>query len=274
MSEPAESRRLDQVPSALACLDVLMARLRGRRVALFLDYDGTLTPIVPLPEQADLSPRARRVVERLAARMPVGVVSGRDRADVAARVGVERAIYAGNHGFDIALPGETAADGGRFAAFTPLLARAAERLHLLLDPVPGALIEHKRFSVAAHYRNVPPDQAHRVAAAVAEVAGAIPELAVKHGKMVFELQPAVDWNKGKAVLWLLQRLGLGGAGAAPLYLGDDVTDEDAFRALQGSGTGIIVADPSDKGRQTFADYRVDDVGQALDFLERLADAMA
>ncbi|MEE9219877.1 MAG: trehalose-phosphatase, partial [Acidobacteriota bacterium] len=101
MSEAKEGRNL---PSALAERDQIALRLRGRRPAVFLDYDGTLTPIVSRPELATLPAAMREVLKEVAARVPVAIVSGRDRRDVEALVGLEGLIYAGSHGFDITGP--------------------------------------------------------------------------------------------------------------------------------------------------------------------------
>src|SRR5690606_5116236 len=155
------------------------------------DYDGTLTPIVEHPEMAVLSEAARRVVAALADKLPVAVISGRDRENVEAKVALGNLVYAGSHGFDIRVPG-----GGRIghevgAEFTPLLDRAEARLHERVDPIPGALVERKRFSIATHWRKVDPARAAEVAAAVAAVAADMPELRVKPGKMVLEMQPAL-----------------------------------------------------------------------------------
>src|SRR5205823_1475113 len=104
-----------------------------------------------------------------------------------------------------------------------------------LDEIPGAQLERKHFSVAAHYRNVNENDAFRVALAVDAVAARHRELRRMDGKKVYELLPDIDWNKGKAVLWLLETLGLEGRNALPIYIGDDRTDEDAFRALEQRG---------------------------------------
>src|SRR5207237_9851528 len=94
-------------------------------------------------------------------------------------------------------------------------------------------------------------------------------LKVTPGKMVFEIQPRLDWDKGKAVLYLLQALDLDRDEVVPVYLGDDITDEDAFRALAGRGIGIFVGsadDPETAGRTTAADYVLNTIGEVEEFL--------
>ncbi len=135
-----------------------------------------------------------------------------------------------------------------------------------LAPVAAALVEPKRFAVAVHYRQVDDADIAAVEAAVDRVLRAVPELRKTHGKKVFELRPRFDWDKGKAVLWLLEALGLDRPEVLPFYLGDDTTDEDAFRALAGRGIGIFVGQPE---AETAAAYRLDepdDVGRLLDCL--------
>ncbi|MGZ5398336.1 MAG: trehalose-phosphatase, partial [Mycobacterium sp.] len=128
--------------------------------------------------------------------------------------------------------------------------------------------------VAAHFRRVSEGERHRIKEVVDEILAAHPDrLKVTPGKMVYEIQPKIDWDKGKAVLYLLEALDLDRDDVIPLYLGDDVTDEDAFRALQGIGIGIFVgraSDPEVGGRTTAADYVLHTVEEVGRFLETLA----
>ncbi len=222
-----------------ASAQAILERAAGRGLALFLDYDGTLTPIVPRPEDAVLAPEMREVLRRLADRHPVAIVSGRDLADVRARVGLEALTYAGSHGFDIAGPaGEHVYEAARAAA--PRLAAAAGELERETAALPGVQVERKRFALAVHFRRGRPADVPAVEAAVDRAVARHAGLRKTGGKMIFELRPDVDWDKGRAVLWLIETLKLGAR--LPVYLGDDVTDEDAFRALAGRGLGIAVQD--------------------------------
>lgn len=263
--------RRDAPPNALALWPELAAALRGRRLAVFLDYDGTLTPIVDRPDLAVLSDDMRQTLRRLAAAWPTAVVSGRARDDVAARVGVDSLKYAGAHGFDIAGPD---AAGPRLEVepgLAPAVARAAEELRRRTAGIPGVLVEDKRFAAAVHYRLVAEARVPEVERIVDEVLAGRPELRKALGKKVFELRPAIDWDKGRAVRWLLGALGLDRPDVVPLYVGDDVTDEDAFRALRDRGIGVLVADAP---RPTAARYSLRDVGEVREFLERLVGLRA
>ena len=148
------ARHIGDLPHALEDGDQLVRHLAGRRPAVFLDYDGTLTPIVDRPEEALISESMRNAVRELAERCPVCVVSGRDRRVVQELMGVDDLIVAGSHGFDIWSPagGEIQREEG--AGFADLLEEVKERLHREMDSIEGALIEPKKTSVAAHYRLV------------------------------------------------------------------------------------------------------------------------
>lgn len=251
------------LPNAFDRTAEFRARIADKRPAVFLDYDGTLTPIVARPELAVLSDAMRATLVRLAERCPVAIVSGRDRADVARLVGLDGLVYAGSHGFDIAGPGGLRKEHERAAAFLPALDRAEERLRREVAGIDGALPERKKFAIAVHYRLVAEEEVARIERAVAAVAAAIPELRRSAGKKVFELRPRIDWDKGKAVLWLLAALGLDGTDVLPFYIGDDETDEDAFRALAGHGIAILVGG---EGRSTAAGYVLADPAEVARFL--------
>src|SRR5881392_69396 len=226
------------IPSALEHVHEISRR--SDRLAVFLDYDGTLTPIVSHPQDAWLSDSMRQTLQSLAARVPVAILSGRDLDDVRGRVLVDGIVYAGSHGFDIAGAGGLRRELG--AACLSVLDEAETELREELDEIPGAQLERKHFSVAAHYRNVNTNDAFKVAQGVDAVAARHCQLRRIDGKKVYELLPDIDWNKGKAVLWLLETLELERGNALPIYIGDDRTDEDAFLALGKRGVGIVVTD--------------------------------
>jgi trehalose-phosphatase len=269
----------DARPSALERWDEIADRLTGAKPVLFLDYDGTLSPIAPRPELATLPPATREVLQRLALHLPVAILSGRGLEDVAALVGIPSIVYAGSHGFDIS--GPPLAEGGPplrhevGEGIPEQIERAAVRLRGELQGIEGVLVEPKRFSVAVHFRLADEAALPRIEQAVDDTLAAdIAGLRKAHGKKVFELRPDVDWDKGKALLWVLHemrldRSGTGQAGALPLYVGDDVTDEDAFRVLEGGrGIGILVAE---EPRPTAAAYSLRDPDEVRRLLERLAD---
>jgi alpha,alpha-trehalase len=242
----------------------------GKRLAVFLDYDGTLTPIVDHPDQAVLSDDMRAAVSRLARCSTVAVISGRDVEDVRDRVGVPDVIYAGGHGFDISGPKGQEISFQQGTDFLPVLHAAEKDLREKLVGVPGHLLERKRFSIAVHYRNVPDQAVETVHEIVRSVLLDHPELRDSPGKKVHDLQPRMDWHKGKAVEWLLQALGLEGPSVLPLFIGDDITDEDAFRQLRDHGVTVVVRDGP---RDTWARYALEDPDDVGRFLARLTDIL-
>lgn len=219
---------------------------RSGRLVLLLDFDGTLAPIVPRPELAAIPPRTRAALDRLLAAPGVqaAVVSGRGMADARERAGIPGIAYAGNHGMEIEGPGLRRVHPEALAA-RPELEAVASALAPALGGVPGAWVEDKGLTLSVHYRQVPADRVAGARDAVRAAVEGRPGLRLTEGKMVLEVRPRVEWDKGRAVLFLLDHL-RPPEGAPVLYLGDDTTDEDAFRALAGrggAGEGILV-DPS------------------------------
>ena len=265
-------RRLDAVrpaplPSALAGFDGVTARLGGRRPALFLDYDGTLTPIVARPEDARLGAPMRETLAALAARGPVVLVTGRGLDVIRELVGIDGVTYAAGHGFEIEGDDGTALRPDVIAGFDRLAAQAAAALERRVGGVAGAIVEPKRYSVAVHYRLVAADAVAGVKRAVHEVLAEQPRLRLLSGKKVLELEPDIDWDKGAAVSFLMRRLGI--APAQAVYVGDDVTDEAAFRMLGDDGVTVAVQDTP---RPTAARWRLEDVDEVRAFLARVAAA--
>jgi trehalose 6-phosphate phosphatase len=255
-----------ELPSALELFDDVVEAVGARPVAVFLDFDGTLSPIVEDPDAADLPEPTRRVLERLAELWTVAIVSGRGLEDLRRRADVPGVLLVGSHGFEILGPGGRRIEQPAAAELLPEVEAASRELRQALTPFPGVQVEAKRYAIAAHYRRNA-EAGPEVERAVREVAGKHPGLVVSGGKRIFELRPALDWDKGAAVLWLQQELGL--EAAVPVYVGDDVTDEDAFRGLGDRGIGIVVL--GEANRPTLADYSLDGIDQVRSFLARLAD---
>jgi trehalose-phosphatase len=213
----------------------------------------------------------RPVLEHLAEVCPVAIVSGRDLADVKGLVDIDGLVYAGSHGYDIDAPmnlGGRRQVGHEFAAS---LDEAETALHEELDSIPRVFIERKRYAIAIHYRNVDPADESRVDAGVSLVAPRFPKLRRTGGKKGFELRPAMAWDKGTLVRWLLEQLSAAShQPLTPLFMGDDVTDEDAFKAIAADGIGVRVGDPAES---TAARYVLEDPDAARAFLEELAAAL-
>jgi len=257
----------EDLPSALDRREEIAQLIESSVPVVFLDYDGTLTRIVDKPPQALLPEETRETMVRLMACCPVVIMSGRDLNDVRNMVGIEGLVYAGSHGFDIAGPQGPYPDQGRGQQFLPALDGAETELKRMLEDIPGVWVERKRFAVAVHYRGMEDRYMGELEHRVNKVYEQHPELRRSTGKKIFELRPDVDWDKGKALLWLLETFELHSSPVIPLYIGDDLTDEDAFQAIRDRGIGIVVGQPP---HRTAARYMLQDPAEVKAFLDFLA----
>ncbi|WP_231639182.1 trehalose-phosphatase [Mycobacterium sp. Marseille-P9652] len=265
---------MSEIADALQVYSQLQELARSRRPVVFLDFDGTLSEIVDQPDAATLVEGAADGLAALAARCPVAVISGRDLGDVRDRVKVEGLWYAGSHGFELAAPDGTHHENAAAAGVAETLARAAGRLADELGAMSGIVVEHKRFAVAVHYRNADPGEVDKVVATVRRL-GRSEGLRVTTGRKIVELRPDIDWDKGKALNWLLDRIHgtaepPNSAAALPIYIGDDITDEDAFGAIHFGGVGIIVRHREDGDRYSAAPLSLENPSAVCTFITRLA----
>ncbi len=258
------------LPSALEHFSDIVDSAQHKQLVIFLDFDGTLTPIVSRPEDAHLSDTMRTVLQELARTWTVAIVSGRDLEDVRQRVHLEQLYYAGSHGFEIAGPNGFQAIYGPAQAFLTDLDQAEGALRNRLDGIAGVQVERKHFAIAVHYRRASEADVDTIAAVVDGIQQTHPALRRTGGKKVFELRPDLDWHKGTALFWLLEAMDLDRNDVLAVYIGDDVTDEDAFLALRDAGIGIIVTDGS--SRHTAARYALAHTEAVGAFLEALAGA--
>lgn len=260
-----------KLPSALECFSRIARELDGKRVGVFLDYDGTLTPIVERPELAVLSADMRLLLHALGRACTLAIVSGRELGDLVDLVRVEDLYYAGSHGFDIIGPAGSGIRHEFGSDFLPAIEGAHAALCARLGSVDGVIIENKKYSLSVHYRLVPESLVPTVDRTVDEVLARYPTLRRTYGKMVFEVRPELDWNKGEAVRLILRLLGFNTTDAAAIYVGDDTTDEDAFKAMTGTGIGVLVAA---EVRPTAATYGLADPVEVRLFLERILEEIA
>jgi trehalose 6-phosphate phosphatase len=261
----ASGRSMD-LPPVLDISRELKGRIdRARRLLLFLDFDGTLAPIVPEPMLATLPAATRQVLDDLAAHatITIAIVSGRSLGDVKGRVGMPGLIYAGNHGLEIEGRG-LAFEHPQAAVLKGAVREITERIAAHAASLEGVEIESKGLTSSIHYRRAARSaQIHLESVLRDIVAPDDPNIEVREGKMVHEIRPRVDWDKGKAVLWIRQQLGQ--SASLPIVVGDDTTDEDAFEAFDDAIT--ICVDPR---RATVANYRVESPDHVKDFLGWLA----
>jgi len=266
---PRVTQSIESLPSAIENFDRITAQMEGLKPFVALDYDGTLTPIVDRPEDAVIPPETRDTVEKLSKSCTLVVISGRDLKDVRSLVGIDSLVYAGSHGFDISGPKGLDISFQQGDEFLPVLDSAESRLRDIVSDISGAAVERKKYSIAVHYRLVRDPEIPRVEAAVDDVLADHEGLVKGSGKKVFELRPDLDWDKGKALLWLMEALGFRMHETLPFYLGDDTTDEDAFAVIRERGIGIVVIEGKNAGEKTSARYSLPDTDSVRTFLEKL-----
>uniref|UniRef100_A0A7S0V2J1 Trehalose 6-phosphate phosphatase n=1 Tax=Polytomella parva TaxID=51329 RepID=A0A7S0V2J1_9CHLO len=271
----------DQHPCILDNYQSFLELLKGKRLAVFLDYDGTLTPIVSNPENAHMSEEMRKVVKTVAQTFPTAIISGRSRDKVEAFVQLPELFYAGSHGMDISgpmLPDENGNDSRPFtstfqpaAHFKPLIDQMFIELDNRLKSIPGASVEHNNFCISAHFRNCPGESFKEVISVVEDLTAPYEQLRVTPGRKVLEIRPRVDWHKGTALSHLVASLGLQDEDdVIAIYIGDDHTDEDAFHTLDKTkkGFGILV---TTKVKKTGAKFTLRDPPEVQNFLARLVE---
>ncbi|PWZ14779.1 putative trehalose-phosphate phosphatase 3 [Zea mays] len=281
---------MEKHPSALAQFEPLLAAAKGKQIVMFLDYDGTLSPIVEDPDRAVMSEEMREAVRRVAEHFPTAIVSGRCRDKVLNFVKLTELYYAGSHGMDIQGPAacrqpnhvqqanvvhtqaEAAAVHYQAASeFLPVIEEVFRTLTAKMESIAGARVEHNKYCLSVHFRCVREEEWNAVNEEVRSVLREYPNLKLTHGRKVLEIRPSIKWDKGKALEFLLKSLGYAGRNDVfPIYIGDDRTDEDAFKVLRnmGQGIGILV---SKLPKETAASYSLSDPAEVKEFLRKLAN---
>jgi trehalose-phosphatase len=261
-----------QVDAALAELD---RRRGGRHLLLLFDFDGTLAPFNADPAAVYLDNDLRDALTRLQRQSgtTLGIISGRRLADLSPRIGLEVPVYlAGFHGLEIHSP-----DGGSFvhpgaASAVTVVTAIAAAIRPQLAALPGVFVEDKHYSIALHYREAAPAVGVVAVSRFMDAARAdldAGRVRLLPGASVVELLPAVEWHKGRALQWIRDRVESAHGSVFTVYVGDDVTDEDAFRALGPDGLALSASDRAAGGH-----FRVDGpagVKRLLDSLDGSKD---
>nr|CAB3455012.1 unnamed protein product [Digitaria exilis] len=229
---------MEKHPSALAEFEAVVAAATGKQVVMFLDYDGTLSPIVKDPDTAVMTEEMRDAVRGVAEHFPTAIVSGRCRDKVFNFVKLAELYYAGSHGMDIKGP-------------------TAQSKH--------AKAKNNKFCLSVHFRCVPEEvriitKWRALEDQVRSVLKEYPDLRLPKGRKVLEIRPSIKWDKGNALQFLLEALDSNNV--FPIYIGDDRTDEDAFKVLRnmGQGIGILV---SKIPKETSASYSLQEPSEVV-----------
>ncbi|KAK1303047.1 putative trehalose-phosphate phosphatase 6 [Acorus calamus] len=229
---------MDKHPSALSMFEQITSASKGKQIM-------------------------RTVVRKVARYFPTAIVSGRCRDKVYDFVKLAELYYAGSHGMDIKGPSK----GHRYNNYNKVYEALIEKT----KSIPGAKVENNKFCLSVHYRCVDEKKWSGLAEQVRSVLKAYPKLRLTQGRKVLEIRPTIKWDKGKALEFLLDSLGFADCNdVLPVYIGDDRTDEDAFKVLRarGQGLGILV---SKIPKETNASYSLQEPSEVRDFLHRLVE---
>lgn len=240
---------------------------------LFLDCDGTLAPIVNTPDEAVIPQKTKSLLGLLSQKKncSIAIISGRGLGDIKRIIGLKSIIYSGNHGFQIEGPKikrELAVPRG----YKKILQRIKVQLKKNLSGVKGAFVEDKKLSLVLHFRLAGKRQMPFIKDTFRKstiLYLAKNKIKISPGKKILEVRPPVHWDKGRIVSWLLARqaLMLKNNNISPIYIGDDLTDEDAFKALKGKGLGVFVGKPANSK----ADYYLNNTEEVTEFLRFIMD---
>ncbi|KAM7270785.1 hypothetical protein ACFE04_029999 [Oxalis oulophora] len=244
-------------PSALESFRAVVGA-QISNLEIFLDYDGTLTDIVPDPERAILSPETQDALERVSRHFPTSIVTGRSLEKIHRFVPLDGLKFAGSHGMDLELPGAPE----KLKKIPPMIAQVERTLNEKLKTIEGKKLENNKFSLSIHYRHVKEDMYKDIASCVLAIVRDYPELKIAHGRKVLEVRPKFEWNKGSAVEFMR------GKKSIPVFIGDDVTDEDAFKSFNRMklGYGIVV---STYAKKTDAQFSLQNPREVREFLSEL-----
>jgi len=253
--------------------DKLKNRLSDKSILLFLDYDGTLTPIAETPGMAVISQEAKDLLNKLSKKShcSVAIISGRSLSDIKGFVWLKDIIYAGNHGLEIEGP-KIKFESQVSPRLKSVIRQIYEDAVSKLSKIKGVLIEDKGLTISVHYRLVDEKNIQEFLSIFNEIAGPYivrDKIKINSGKKVYEIKPPVMWDKGKVVLWLLARQQFlsGENKIFPIYIGDDITDNDAFKVLKNKGLTIFVGESN----VSDASYYLKDTEEATECLSRILE---
>ncbi|WP_395745147.1 trehalose-phosphatase [Prosthecobacter sp.] len=223
------------------------------RILIGCDFDGTIAPLVSHADDARLPIPTRQALQRLMAQPGVALVliSGRSIADLQQRTALEGVLYAGNHGLEMA-----SYEGGTLLApaaeaTVGVLGEVMARLARDLAPLPGVWIEDKRLSASVHYRMAEEGAHAEIEALVRAAVEGVKGLMIRPAKRIWEIRPAIEWDKGTALRWFMSRCQV--PSSATAFMGDDVTDLDAFRELEDGWTFMVGAEVDSAARVRLRD---------------------
>lgn len=248
--------------------DKVLRKIKSHnKIILFLDYDGTLTPIKKIPSLAVLSNKKIYTLKNLMKNkfiLPV-IITGREYNDIKKILLLPGLIIASNHGFRIT-DGNSDWIHPRAKVLMPIMNKIYRKLLMKLKSIPGVLVENKKITITVHYRNTEEKFIHLIKNIVDETAKQyFSKLKITEGKKVYEIRPDILWDKGNAVSRIIKLNRKSNKNELNIYIGDDKTDEDAFRILDNNAIKVRVG----YNRNTMADYYVKNTNEVQIFLKTI-----
>jgi len=254
-------------------LKKLKELLSHKFILLLLDYDGTLVKIMETPGKAVIPKETKELLQKLSRSFycKLGIISGRSLQDIKKMIGIKNIIYSGNHGLELEGP-KIKSQTQVSLEMKAVIKNIVKELQEKLSGIKGVLIEDKGFTLSIHYRRVGEKDLPVFEKIIQEVVRPYAirdKIKVDSGKKVYEIKLPLQWDKGKIALWLMarQQFAAGEEQVLPVYIGDDATDEDAFRALKSKGITVFVGEPQDSQ----ADYYLKDPEEVTKLLRLISD---
>lgn len=202
------------------------------KMIVFFDFDLTLSPLSINPNEASLPLITKQYLKTVAQHIPTAIITGRALCDIIAKVDIPSVLFAGNHGMEWKI-------GEHYESIsidTTALAPALESLKVLCSQFPKCIIEDKKYTIAFHYRAAAESEHTAIETAIEKISLQHPEVLTRWSKKTFEIRPITDWNKGSIIQHIMKKHP---KRHIPLYIGDDMTDEDGFLACK-NGISIRV----------------------------------
>jgi len=248
-------------------------KLSNKHILSFFDYDGTLAPIAQTPQEAVIPKEAKGLLKKLSQKpnCTLAIMSGRALEDIKHVVGLKDIIYAGNHGLEIEGP-KIKFESQVSPRLKSVIRNIYEDMVSRLSKIKGVLIEDKGLAISVHYRLVDEKDMQEFLGIFSDITEPLTvrnRVTIKEGKKVYEIRPPVAWDKGKTALWLLarQQFLVGEDKILPVYLGDDITDEDGFKALKKKGLTIFVGE----SKSSEAAYYIKNTEEVVRFMQQFLD---
>lgn len=243
--------------------------IKRKKLFLSFDFDGTLVPLKKNPDDCYLTDNIKESLNQLKKKVRIAIISGRDLEDLKKRISIDGIFYSGNHGLQIEGPDirQTHPDAESFKCY---LDEIYIKVKELMNRIPGIIVERKTFSFALHYRQVEINLIKELKNLFSEVISSSDiknkNIKVLPGKMVFEVLPAIDWDKGKTVLFILKN---SGEEFLPVFIGDDRTDETVFKEIGNRGLTVRIG----RSKNTSAKYFLRRQSEVYKFIKNIREVL-